>query len=153
MNVAVLSLVLIAGTGADNNSATSGVVTKVSHSANVAGASDCACEGQGHGKNKTAGHFCGLGDMPQSCYNPSYGCYPGNERFVNRYPAFHGTYYRACYNYRNAFDYPWHAELHEPVSLFAYNVIAPAAEERAAPAGPTRPSTSSVKGIGTLPKR
>ncbi len=59
--------------------------------------------------------------MPQSCYDPTYGCYRGS-RFMNRYPAFHGTYYRRPYNYRNYFDYPWHAELHEPTSLFSYNV-------------------------------
>lgn len=59
------------------------------------------------------------GMMPQTCYNPKFGCYAG-ERHYNRYPAFHGTYYRRPYNYRNVFDYPWHAELHEPVSHFAY---------------------------------
>ncbi len=41
---------------------------------------------------------------------------------MNRYPAFHGTYYRRPYNYRNYFDYPWHAKLHEPTSLFTFNV-------------------------------
>ena len=41
---------------------------------------------------------------------------------MNRYPAFHGTYYRRPYNYRNVFDYPWHADLHEPTSHFSYNV-------------------------------
>lgn len=59
--------------------------------------------------------------MPQTCYNPTLGCYDGN-RHNHRYPAFHGTYYRRPYNYRNVFDYPWHADLHEPTSNFAYNV-------------------------------
>ncbi|MDA7950307.1 MAG: hypothetical protein MPJ24_02380 [Pirellulaceae bacterium] len=63
-----------------------------------------------------------LGPMPQTCYSPTFGCYPGNSREIHRYPAFHGTYYRKPYNYRNLFDYPWHADLHEPVSLFTYNV-------------------------------
>jgi hypothetical protein len=60
--------------------------------------------------------------MPQSCYDPKYGCYGNNDRHFQRYPAFHGTYYRRPYNYRNLFDYPWHADLHEPTSLFSYNV-------------------------------
>ena len=60
-----------------------------------------------------------LGPMPQSCYNPSFGCYP-STRFMNRYPAFHNYYYRAAYNYRHYFDYPWHAGLHEPTSMFSY---------------------------------
>ena len=64
---------------------------------------------------------CWWGMMPQTCYNPPYGCYPGT-RHTNRYPAFHGSYYRNSYNYRHYFDYPWHAEMHEPTSLFSYNV-------------------------------
>lgn len=59
--------------------------------------------------------------MPQTCYDPVFGCYRGS-RFMNRYPAFHGTYYRRPYNYRTVFDYPWHADPHEPTSLFSYNV-------------------------------
>lgn len=66
--------------------------------------------------------------MPQTCYSPRYGCYPGNSRYIHRYPAFHGAYYRRPYNYRNAFDYPWHAEMHEPTSLFSYNTYDPALE-------------------------
>ena len=62
--------------------------------------------------------------MPQTCYNPKFGCYAA-DRHMNRYPAFHGTYYRRPYNYRNEFDYPWHAELHEPTSFFSYHVNAP----------------------------
>jgi|GEM_PF-2521229 hypothetical protein len=60
--------------------------------------------------------------MPQTCYAPRYGCYHSNNRFMNRYPAFHGTYYRNPYNYRNYFDYPWHAEMHEPTSWFSHAV-------------------------------
>ena len=62
------------------------------------------------------------GPMPQSCYNPRYGCYGSNNRWMHRYPAFHGTFYRAPYNYRNVFDYPWQAGLHEPTSMFSFNV-------------------------------
>ena len=85
----------------------------------VALAAECeSCGAPGHAKGQRGG--C-LGPMPQSCYNPSYGCYP-STRFMHRYPAFHGSYYRRAYNYRNYFDYPWHAGLHEPTSHFSYNV-------------------------------
>ena len=72
-----------------------------------------------------------LGPMPQTCYNPSFGCYP-STRYMHRYPAFHGNYYRNAYNYRNYFDYPWHAGLHEPTSHFSYHVP----PEGQAPTGP-----------------
>lgn len=87
-----------------------------------------ACEtcvaGHHHGHHKH-GPIIGkpgtcLGAMPQSCYQPSFGCYPGT-RYMNRYPAFHQTYYRNPYNYRNYFDYPWHAEMHEPTSHFSFH--------------------------------
>lgn len=81
----------------------------------------CATCG-GHGKAwRHRPHGGWFGMMPQTCYNPTLGCYDGN-RHNHRYPAFHGTYYRRPYNYRNVFDYPWHADLHEPTSHFAYNV-------------------------------
>ncbi|REK27120.1 MAG: hypothetical protein DWQ42_07380 [Planctomycetota bacterium] len=84
------------------------------------------CGGRRGGCGKFGGKFGGdgiggcCGPMPQTCYAPRYGCYPGNNRHMHRYPAFHGVYYRRPYNYRNLFDYPWHAELHEPTSLFSY---------------------------------
>ena len=53
--------------------------------------------------------------MPQTCYSPHYGCYPGNGRDIYRYPAFHGYYYRQGYNYRPLFEYPWQAAMHEPL--------------------------------------
>lgn len=55
--------------------------------------------------------------MPQTCYSPHFGCYPGNGRDIYRYPAFHGYYYRQAYNYRPLFEYPWQACLHEPLPL------------------------------------
>jgi hypothetical protein len=76
------------------------------------------CGAHGHTKGQRGGW---LGPMPQSCYNPSFGCYP-STRHMHRYPAFHGSYYRRAYNYRNTFDYPWHGGLHEPTSHFSYNV-------------------------------
>lgn len=81
------------------------------------------CDAQGgrmrHGLQGARGGC--FGPMPQSCYNPSFGCYT-STRFMNRYPAFHGYYYRNAYNHRHYFDYPWHAGLHEPTSHFSYNV-------------------------------
>ena len=74
-----------------------------------------------HGHHRDGGHGGWCGPMPQSCYNPSFGCYPSTP-FMHRYPAFHGTYYRKAYNYRNYFDYPWHAGLHEPTSMFSFHV-------------------------------
>jgi len=63
-----------------------------------------------------------FGPMPQSCYQPRYGCYPGATRHTHRHSAFHGWFYRRPYNYRNLFEYPWHAELHEPTSFFSHDV-------------------------------
>lgn len=89
---------------------------------------DCQTQhaGYGHGGGCLAswgvGDGLALAPMPQTCYQPRYGCYYSNNRHMNRYPAFHGYYYRRPYNYRNLFDYPWHAELHEPSSLFTYQV-------------------------------
>jgi hypothetical protein len=79
------------------------------------------CNADSCGRGRHCSHRGGLlGPMPQSCYNPSFGCYP-STRFMHRYPAFHNTYYRAAYNYRQYFDYPWHAGLHEPTSMFSYH--------------------------------
>jgi hypothetical protein len=87
--------------------------------------SECYSGGHaGYGGGRLHAHalrgHCG-GPMPQTCYDPPYGCYPGT-RHMHRYPAFHGTYYRRPYNYRSVFDYPWHADLHEPTSYFSYHV-------------------------------
>ena len=94
---------------------------------------DCpACDGAGAGVCEQCGdaevkgwHYRNLrpdslrNAMPQSCYDPRFGCYPGNNRHLHRYPAFHGAFYRAPYNYRQVFEYPWHAEPHEPQPLCA----------------------------------
>jgi hypothetical protein len=71
-----------------------------------------------------------LGPMPQTCYSPRFGCYPGNSRYINRYPAFDGSYYRQAYNYRQLFDYPWHATPREPQGyLLGYEGPMPPAGE------------------------
>ena len=96
---------------------------------------DTCDDGGRHGRHH-AGHHCDwLGPMPQTCYDPSFGCY-ASSRFTNRYPAFHGYYYRNAYNYRHYFDYPWHAGLHEPTSMFSYGVPGEAAAESVAPPVP-----------------
>jgi hypothetical protein len=87
----------------------------------------CDSCGGGYGGRYKQPHWM----MPQTCYNPKFGCY-GADRHMNRYPAFHGTYYRRPYNYRNVYDYPWHAELHEPTSHFSYHVNA---QQQPQPAG------------------
>src|SRR5438045_3701073 len=51
-----------------------------------------ACNGGGQGCLANRRDRCSiLGPMPQSCYNPSFGCYP-STRFMHRYPAFSGYY-------------------------------------------------------------
>jgi hypothetical protein len=119
MNAFLLTILALGG-------ANGAAINVASHGEGVSGNCDgCYAGGVwGHGGAHRLGHKlqgCGLGPMPQTCYDPAYGCYPGT-RYMNRYPAFHGTYYRRPYNYRNLFDYPWHADLHEPTSYFSYHV-------------------------------
>jgi hypothetical protein len=108
------------------------------------------CDDGGHG-----GHCHGCDGilcrgMPQSCYNPSFGCYP-STRHMHRYPAFHNYYSRKAYNYRHYFEYPWHAGLHEPTSMFSYNVPGEAPAEIVQPPVPAaepavrRPTPSPVR--------
>jgi hypothetical protein len=85
-----------------------------------------------------------FGPMPQTCYSPRFGCYPGNERYIQRYPAFHGYYYRQPYNYTHYFDYPWHAQPHEPVGYFTYQK-SPAADGSPVPAPPAVPTPAGVQ--------
>lgn len=128
MHCLLLSLVAVVGADTyiyDNNSAQAATtnatgVVNLGHGHGHGGGDCDSCQQQGgHGNN---GRLRACGPMPQSCYDPKVGCYGGNDRRMQRYPAFHGTYYRRPYNYRNLFDYPWHADLHEPTSLFSYNV-------------------------------
>jgi hypothetical protein len=114
MNVFLLTVLALSGTGGE---------------AHIAPAEDvCTYEGypegvsgHGHKLHHATLHGGCMGPMPQTCYEPPYGCYHGS-RWNNRYPAFHGTYYRKAYNYRNYFDYPWHAEMHEPTSQWSFHV-------------------------------
>ena len=56
---------------------------------------------------------------------PLHGRYAGRFRFLHGYPPFHGTYYRRPYNYRNLYDYPWHAPYYEPPPMFSPQVPPP----------------------------
>ncbi len=109
------------------------------------GCSDCKSGLFGR-KNRVPAGF-GRG-MPQTCYAPRYGCYHSNNRYMARYPAFHGHFYRRPYNYRNTFDYPWHAEMHEPTSMFSYNVTSEVVENEGAPAPPPEPAQARVPRSG-----
>ncbi|MCO6456961.1 MAG: hypothetical protein J5I93_16805 [Pirellulaceae bacterium] len=132
----IVLFTLLALTGADASHASA----NHAHSATVSSAGACAaadCQGCGTGLShaerravKRAEHAAEHERqhmMPQTCYAPRHGCYYSGDRHMHRYPAFHGTFYRRPYNYRNVFDYPWHAELHEPTSLFSYGVETAAA--------------------------
>ena len=116
MNAILLTVLALNGAGGG------GVMANSLDGPAVSMGSGEACHGGSHHQ-----HYLGdcihdwCGPMPQSCYNPSFGCYP-STRFMHRYPAFHNTYYRSAYNYRQYFDYPWHAQLHEPTSMFSYHV-------------------------------
>lgn len=136
MNVILLTVLVLGGNGG----------SQVSLGSEQGGYSQCEECVDGH-----AGHFANhkakkyakppcfwfMGPMPQTCYEPPYGCYNGS-RWNHRLTAFHGNYYRKPYNYRNVFDYPWHAELHEPTSQFSYQVTGDTGEEilPQTPAGP-----------------
>ncbi len=85
------------------------------------GCDECGAGAKVARRNPLCSWLCDLcGPMPQTCYSPHFGCYPGSSRTIHRYPAFHGYYYRQPYNYRHLFDYPWHATPHQPVGFFAY---------------------------------
>lgn len=133
MSAALWSLVLVACPGASG-----GEMAYVSDGPIVHEAPVTADEGAPAGEYARWGLWRTYwGPEPQTCYAPRFGCYPGNNRHMHRYPAFHGYYYRRPYNYRMVFDYPWHAGLHEPTSHFSYNVHEPAGEELAP--GPAQP--------------
>jgi len=130
MNAILLTVLALSGAGGDT----------VSYGGEYADSCDtCSDGGGGHGHHGSGHHCYWFGPMPQSCYNPSYGCY-ASTRFMNRYPAFHGYYYRNAYNYRHYFDYPWHAGLHEPTSHFSYNVPGSPAGESVVPPAPVPPA-------------
>jgi len=127
MHVALLTVLIVAGAGqpayapADQPSVVAG----------DPGAAPCEmCQGEcaeaGKCKKQKRSYLCDwFGPMPQTCYSPRFGCYPGNGRDIQRYPAFHGYYYREPYNYRHYFDYPWHASPRDPMGYFGCQSEAP----------------------------
>ena len=124
MHVALFTVII--STGISHGQGPSGY-DQYPSSAQQHGESDGADEGYGgvYSPDATFGRGglrASFGPMPQACYEPRYGCYSGNARYTHRYPAFHGWFYRRPYNYRQYYDHPWHAELHEPTSLFSYDV-------------------------------
>ena len=127
MNVILLTVLALGGTGGEIH------VAPVDEGV-YADCPECV-GGHSHKLHGSTLHGHCLGPMPQTCYDPPYGCYTGS-RWNNRYPAFHGTYYRKAYNYRNYFDYPWHAELHEPTSQWSYNVTGDTGAPAPLPAAP-----------------
>lgn len=135
MHAAIATLLLVVGQACD--------------SCGTAGCASGACAGDGLTWEQR--WFCG--PMPQTCYEPRYGCYPGNARTNHRYPAFHGSYYRSPYNWRNAFDYPWHAEPHEPTSLFSYQTEAEVEEIETIEPGTLRDDVESFDPPPELPNR
>jgi hypothetical protein len=142
MNTILLTVLALSGGGGD-----------VAYGGEYAESCDACADG--HGGHCRGGWCHGLlgqkhawmGPMPQSCYNPSFGCY-ANTRHMHRYPAFHGYYYREAYNYRHYFDYPWHAGLQEPTSHFSYNVPgAPDGESIAPPVPAPEPAAETPRRI------
>ena len=114
MNIILLTVLALGGTGGESQ------IVPVDDGAYYADSGEVAGK-HAHKLHGATLHGHCMGPMPQTCYEPPYGCYHGS-RWNNRYPAFHGTYYRKAYNYRNYFDYPWHAEMHEPTSQFSFHV-------------------------------
>lgn len=156
MNALLLTVLAVAGADGYGYAQSGGAAAWESY-----GEGDyCDACGEGGGRHRHGCHGCGKNgalcwSMPQSCYNPSFGCYP-STRFMHRYPAFHNYYTREAYNYRQYFDYPWHAGLHEPTSMFSSHVPgeSPVEEEFVPPAPAPEPvsrqSRPAVRSAGYL---
>ncbi|ADB15775.1 hypothetical protein Psta_1092 [Pirellula staleyi DSM 6068] len=110
------------------------------------GCEQCDSGHCGHAKAEKRPHAGFFGMMPQTCYEPHFGCYDG-DRHMHRYPAFHGTYYRRAYNYRNYFDYPWHAEMHEPTSHYSYHTTSEMLEQGSAPPQPVPDAAARTQSL------
>ncbi len=121
MHAVIWTIFAIAGAGQDTASAQARAYAPAAHSASSGQCEDSAGAAGGGTGTRHCWLADWLGPMPQTCYDPHFGCYPGNQRTIHRYPAFHGYYYRDPYNYRHVFEYPWHAAPHEPVGYFTFN--------------------------------
>ncbi len=134
MNVLVLSVLIMVGQTADPSLTPSPPeVQPIQGTCESCSLGDVAYTLRGGNKPVRRLAWDWFGPMPQTCYQPRFGCYPGNARDIHRYPAFHGYYYRQPYNYRHYFEYPWHAQPHEPLAYFAYPRIGESLQEKATP--------------------
>ena len=157
MHAALWTLMVVVSAGQPTPAPTDQANVAPTYSTNegaVPGCADCAA-GTGCALHGVAGKKGWLADwfgsMPQTCYAPHFGCYPGSARTIHRYPAFHGYYYREPYNYRHVFDYPWHAAPHEPVGYFTYQAeqtgeegTVPAPDGAISPQGAMEPTPAPV---------
>ncbi|MHC4399325.1 MAG: hypothetical protein ACYTG0_06575 [Planctomycetota bacterium] len=120
MHTTLLAVLIVAGAGEPASVDSSMVVVAT----DCAGEVGSCCGTAACGEGGCGTHRCWLcdwcGPMPQTCYSPRFGCYPGNGRDIHRYPAFHGYHSRKPYNYRHYFEYPWHAQPHEPLGYSVY---------------------------------
>lgn len=120
MHVALLTLLLVTGAEEPSIEGLGQPTMIVESSCDYGSCGECChpvgrCCGR---EERPRGYLAAcFGPMPQACYAPRFRCYPGNNRHMHRYPAFHGCYYRRAYNYRHLFDYPWHAAPYEPQGL------------------------------------
>lgn len=131
MQAVLWTILVVSGADPVDMTSVPSAVVGTSYAAPCEGCYGSDCDGGGyysHGVGDCLFDCCG--PMPQTCYAPRYGCYPGNNRHMHRYPAFHGYYYRKPYNYRHLFEYPWHAAPHQPSAYFTY-------ESDVVPAGAT----------------
>ena len=152
MQATLLTLILVAAAPQPAGSAMEPAVTAADDCGCAVGevyVCDADCGSCGAGRSWTS---CWFGAMSQTCYAPRFGCYPGNNRHMYRYPAFHGYYYRQAYNYRQAFDYPWHIAPHEPQGYYSYGVQ-PQTEEmlEAAPSGQSDIPSESMQPVPAPP--
>jgi len=123
MHAALLTVLIVSGGGYPASATADQTAMAPATDPYTNGGQDCGCATGAASGTDYSHRGClkdWMGPMPQTCYAPRYGCYSGNERHMNRYPAFHGNYYRNPYNYRTLFDYPWHAAPHEPMGFFLY---------------------------------
>lgn len=122
MHIALLTALIVAGAGQPvygPSDQPTMVASEPGFGPECAGCQEGCSEDVGHAKPVRKCLADWFGPMPQTCYQPRFGCYPGNGRDIQRYPAFHGYYYRSPYNYRHYFDYPWHAMPHEPQGYYS----------------------------------
>jgi hypothetical protein len=164
MHAALLTILVVAGADAPARAVVG--QSTVFPAAMVSSCSECGdvgCTDCSSGAVGSCGGYGGRswccdwwGPMPQTCYNPRFGCYAGAGRTMHRYPAFHGYYYRSPYNYRHYYEYPWHASPHDPQAFLTYGseievqeIIVPTPPSEIGPAAPVpmpappKPATQS----------